>query len=53
MDPAIPFEMAIEGRAALREAGADLEARDYPMGHGISPEEAGDVKAWIQQGLAG
>ncbi|MBW3655867.1 MAG: hypothetical protein KY444_07150, partial [Gemmatimonadetes bacterium] len=53
MDPAIPFEMAIEGRAALRAAGADLEARDYAMAHGISPEEAGDVKAWIQQGLAG
>ncbi len=53
MDEAIPFAMAIEGRAALRAAEADLEARDYPMGHGISPDEAGDVKAWIQQGLAG
>jgi phospholipase/carboxylesterase len=53
MDPAIPFEMAIEGRAALRAAQAELEARDYAMGHGISPEEASDVKAWIQRGLAG
>jgi phospholipase/carboxylesterase len=52
-DPAIPFEMAIEGRAALRAAQADLEARDYAMGHGISPEEAADVNAWIQRGLAG
>ncbi|HZG42876.1 MAG TPA: alpha/beta fold hydrolase [Longimicrobium sp.] len=53
MDPAIPFEMAMEGRAALRAAEAELEARDYAMGHGISPEEAADVKAWIQRGLAG
>jgi phospholipase/carboxylesterase len=53
MDPAIPFAMAIQGRAALRAAEADLEARDYEMGHGISPDEAGDVAGWIQRGLAG
>lgn len=52
MDPAIPFPMAVEGRAALRAADAALEARDYPMGHGISPEEAADVRAWIERGLA-
>jgi phospholipase/carboxylesterase len=53
MDEAIPFGFAIEGRAALRAAEADVEARDYPMGHGISPDEAADVKAWIQRGLGG
>ena len=51
-DPAIPFDMAVAGRAALRDAGAELEARDYPMGHGISPEEARDARAWIERGLA-
>lgn len=53
MDPAIPFAMGEEGRAALRAAGAALETRDYPIGHGISPDEAGDVRAWIARSLAG
>jgi phospholipase/carboxylesterase len=52
MDPAIPFAMGEEGRAALRAAGAELEARDYPMGHGISPDEARDIREWIQRSLA-
>jgi phospholipase/carboxylesterase len=51
MDPAIPIEMGQEGRAALRAAGAELETRDYPMGHGISPEEARDVREWIARPL--
>lgn len=51
MDPAIPFAMGQEGRAALRAAGADLETRDYPMGHGISPDEARDVREWIARSL--
>jgi phospholipase/carboxylesterase len=46
-DPAIPFGFAVEGRAALREAGAELEARDYPIQHAISGDEADDVREWI------
>jgi phospholipase/carboxylesterase len=52
MDPSIPFDLGEEGRAALRAAGAELEARDYPMGHGISPDEAHDIREWIQRSLA-
>jgi phospholipase/carboxylesterase len=47
LDPAIPFDFASAGRAALRAAGAELETRDYAMGHGISPEEVADVRAWL------
>lgn len=47
-DPAIPFELAEEGRAALRAAGAELEARDYPIGHWISPEELDALVEWLQ-----
>lgn len=50
-DPAIPFAMGQEGRAALRAAGAELDTRDYPIGHGISPDEAADVRAWITRSL--
>lgn len=51
-DPAIPHAFAVEGRAALREAGADLEARDYPIGHWIDPAELADAVKWVQAGLA-
>lgn len=48
-DPAIPFEMALEGRAGLRAAGADLVAPDYPIGHWIAPEELTDAVAWLKE----
>ncbi|HEX2205208.1 MAG TPA: alpha/beta fold hydrolase [Longimicrobium sp.] len=53
MDPSIPFDLAVEGRALLRGAGADLDARDYPIGHGISPDEAADARGWLEAALAG
>lgn len=46
-DPAIPFTLAAAGRKALLDAGAKLEARDYEIGHWISPDELEDVSAWI------
>lgn len=46
-DPAIPFTLAGAGRKSLLSAGADLEARDYDIGHWISPDELADVSAWI------
>lgn len=52
-DPAIPFAMGQAGRAALRAAGAELDTRDYVMGHGISPEEARDLRDWIALHTAG
>lgn len=52
-DPSIPFDLAIEGRARLQGAGAELDARDYRMGHGISPDEAADARAWLERALAG
>lgn len=52
-DPAIPFALAVEGRAALVAAGAALEAHDYPIGHWIDPTELEDAVRWIRRGLAG
>lgn len=51
MDQSIPFAMGQQGRAALQSAGADLTMGDYPMAHGISPEEAHDVREWIARSL--
>ncbi|MFO7895072.1 MAG: alpha/beta hydrolase-fold protein [Longimicrobiales bacterium] len=53
-DPAVAYEpLAVRGREALREAGARLEPRDYPMGHGIIPEELEDAVAWLAGVLEG
>ena len=51
-DPQIPFELAVEGRALLSAAGADLTARDYAIGHGIGPDEARDARAWLAAAVA-
>jgi phospholipase/carboxylesterase len=48
-DPNIPFELAREGRKVLLDAGAELEARDYPIGHWIDPQELNDAVAWLKQ----
>lgn len=46
-DPSIPFALAVEGRRALDDAGADLEARDYRIGHWIDPQELRDAVDWL------
>jgi phospholipase/carboxylesterase len=47
-DPAVVHGWAVAGRSALVEAGADLEARDYPIGHAISPDEIHDAVTWLE-----
>lgn len=47
-DPAIPFELAQAGRATLAAAGAQLEARDYPIGHWIDPVELRDAVEFLE-----
>lgn len=46
-DPAIPFELAVEGRKLLGDAGADVTSRNYAIGHWIDPQELEDAKAWL------
>lgn len=48
-DPNIPWELARAGRARLQAAGADLEARDYGIGHWIDPSELRDAVEWLQR----
>jgi len=48
MDPAIPFDFAKQGWRRLEEAGADLTARRYRMGHGLSSEELEDFSDWLR-----
>jgi phospholipase/carboxylesterase len=50
-DPNIPFALAVEGRRRLVESGVRVEARDYPIGHWIAPEELEDAGGWIRREL--
>ena len=47
-DPAIPHTLAVRGRERLRQAGVEVEGRDYPMGHSIAPRELADASAWME-----
>jgi phospholipase/carboxylesterase len=46
-DQSIPHFLAVEGRALLDAAGADLTARDYPIAHAISADEVREARAWL------
>lgn len=46
-DTSIPFDLAVEGRAQLLAADADLTAHDYDIGHWIDPQELADATAWL------
>lgn len=48
-DRNIPFPLAVQGRAILQQAGANLTVRDYDMGHWIEPQELQDAVAWLKQ----
>lgn len=50
-DTMVPWELARQGREQLLQAGADLTARDYPIGHWIDPQELQDAVDWLEQGL--
>lgn len=52
-DPAVPFSLALKGWKAIRAAGGRLEAREYPMGHWVSPEEMEDLQVWLGREVSG
>jgi phospholipase/carboxylesterase len=47
LDPVIEVEWGRRARALLEAAGAEVLYRETPMYHGIDPEFAGDVAAWL------
>ena len=52
-DPAVPFYLALAGWKAVESAGGRLEAREYSMGHWVTPEELSDLTAWLQRNFPG
>jgi phospholipase/carboxylesterase len=47
-DPAIPHALGDRGRRRLQALGVELTARDYVMGHQITPVEMQDLSAWME-----
>ena len=52
-DPAVPFSLAVDGRRRLQEAGVVAHARDYPIGHWVTPEEMADLREWLEEKIPG
>jgi phospholipase/carboxylesterase len=52
-DPAVPFSLALRGRERIRDQGGAVEARDYAMGHWVTPQEISDLKAWLAASIPG
>ena len=48
-DPSIPLAMVEKGRQRLLEAGADLETKNYEVGHWIAPEEIRDAMSFLER----
>jgi phospholipase/carboxylesterase len=51
-DQNIPHEMGVAGRERLQAAGAELESRDYPIGHWIDGTELADAVEWLSRGVS-
>lgn len=47
LDPIVPEESAGRLAAALEKAGARLEHRSLPIGHGLSQADIGIVREWL------
>ena len=48
-DRAVPYSAAEQSKAALEQAGLDVELRAYDCGHHVTQEQLLDVKAWLKK----
>lgn len=46
-DPVLPFEGGRELASSLESAGARVQFESYTIGHGVSPQEISDARAWL------
>ena len=51
MDQVIPVEWARKSPIYLKQQGLDCEYKEYPVGHGVHPQNFHDFKTWILQRL--
>ncbi|HKK04647.1 MAG TPA: dienelactone hydrolase family protein [Gammaproteobacteria bacterium] len=51
-DPIVPIALGRDSRDRLTHEGYAVQWHEYPMGHGVCPEEVGDIGNWLRQRLS-
>ena len=49
VDQVIPVEWARKAKPALENLGLEVKYQEYPVGHGVAPQNFYDFKNWLQQ----
>ena len=49
VDQVIPVEWARKTEPVLKELGIEIVYKEYPVGHGVAPQNFFDFKNWLQQ----
>ncbi len=49
VDQVIPVEWARKAKPALENLDLEVEYQEYPVGHGVAPQNFFDFKKWLQQ----
>lgn len=49
VDQVIPVDWARKAKPALENLGLEVEYHEYPVGHGVAPQNFFDFKNWLQQ----
>jgi len=48
-DQVIPVDWARKAPEALKNLGIEVEYKEYPIGHGVSPQNFHDLKNWLER----
>jgi phospholipase/carboxylesterase len=47
LDPVLPINLGRESLSALKDLGFDVEWHEYPMAHGVCPDEIRHIREWL------
>jgi len=51
-DPVLPIELGKQSEQFLQQAGFSVDWHEYPMAHGVCPQEIADIRQWLQSVFA-
>lgn len=49
VDQVVPVEWARKAAPILKELGVQIEYKEYPVGHGVAPQNFFDFKNWLEK----
>lgn len=49
VDQVVPVDWARKAEPTLKQLGIDIVYKEYPIGHGVSPQNFYDFKNWLRQ----